>query len=128
MFLRIRSLHLRGLIHGDIKPNNFLMGIGPCQHICFLVDFGLTKAFRIRDGNKWRHISFKKGNGLIGTAKYASVNSHNGWELSRRDDLESLGYVIIELINQELPWKVSHHYCSFSIFYKCFSSFFSTVV
>uniref|UniRef100_A0A0M3IFU5 Protein kinase domain-containing protein n=1 Tax=Ascaris lumbricoides TaxID=6252 RepID=A0A0M3IFU5_ASCLU len=63
-----------------------------------------THRFRDGDGTL-RHIPFRKGKNLVGTAKYASLNSHNGLELSRRDDLESLGYIIVEFINRELPWK-----------------------
>jgi len=52
------------------------------------------------------HIPFRRGRSFIGTAKYASLNSHKNIELSRRDDLESLAYVLIELVNGHLPWKV----------------------
>lgn len=105
MLLRIWSLHSRGFIHRDIKPENFLMGIGEFENTCFLVDFGLARRFRYRDGNRLNHIPFRKGKSLVGTAKYASINSHNGLELSRRDDLESLGYIVIEFINREVPWR-----------------------
>uniref|UniRef100_A0A915BAQ2 non-specific serine/threonine protein kinase n=1 Tax=Parascaris univalens TaxID=6257 RepID=A0A915BAQ2_PARUN len=106
MVQRIRNLHSRGFLHRDIKPENFLMGLGEEENVCFLVDFGLARRYRFRDGDgTLRHIPFRKGKNLVGTAKYASLNSHNGLELSRRDDLESLGYIIVEFINRELPWK-----------------------
>ncbi|VDM45690.1 unnamed protein product [Toxocara canis] len=106
MVHRIRNLHSRGFLHRDIKPENFLMGLGEEENICFLVDFGLARRYRFRDGDgALKHIPFRKGKNLVGTAKYASLNSHNGLELSRRDDLESLGYIIVEFINRELPWK-----------------------
>uniref|UniRef100_A0A158PPB3 non-specific serine/threonine protein kinase n=1 Tax=Anisakis simplex TaxID=6269 RepID=A0A158PPB3_ANISI len=106
MIQRIHNLHSRGFLHRDIKPENFLMGLGDKENICFLVDFGLARRYRFRDGDgSLKHIPFRKGKNLVGTAKYASLNSHNGLELCRRDDLESLGYILIEFINRELPWK-----------------------
>lgn len=61
---------------------------------------------RFRENRDLKHIPYRKGRSFVGTAKYASLNSHKNIELSRRDDLESLGYVLIELINGSLPWKV----------------------
>jgi len=105
MIKRIRHLHQRGFIHRDIKPENFLMGLGENETICYLIDFGLARRYRYREGRQLKHIPFRKGRSFVGTAKYASLNSHKNAELSRRDDVESLGYVLIELINGSLPWK-----------------------
>uniref|UniRef100_A0AC34GSI8 Protein kinase domain-containing protein n=1 Tax=Panagrolaimus sp. ES5 TaxID=591445 RepID=A0AC34GSI8_9BILA len=105
MIRRIQHLHQRGFIHRDLKLENFLMGLAENETICYLIDFGLARRYRYRDGRQLKHIPFRKGRSFVGTAKYASLNSHKNAELSRRDDVESLGYVLIELINGSLPWK-----------------------
>ncbi|KAL7071563.1 hypothetical protein ACQ4LE_009454 [Meloidogyne hapla] len=108
MIHRIRHLHQRGFIHRDIKPENFLMGLPPGKEsTLYLIDFGLARRYRFREGENrtLTHIPFRRGRSFIGTAKYASLNSHKNIELSRRDDLESLAYVLIELVNGNLPWK-----------------------
>lgn len=57
-----------------------------------VIDFGLSKSYVDNKGN---HIKQIKKSGLVGTARYASINSHKGYELSRRDDLESLFYILV---------------------------------
>ncbi|THD21604.1 Casein kinase 1 protein catalytic subunit [Fasciola hepatica] len=103
MLWRLDFLHARNFIHRDIKPDNFLMGIGRNCNKVFLIDFGLAKKFR--DSRTRRHIPYREDKTLIGTARYASLNSHNGIEQSRRDDLESLGYVCMYFIRGSLPWQ-----------------------
>ncbi|KAI6210737.1 Protein kinase domain-containing protein [Aphelenchoides besseyi] len=107
MICRIRHIHHRGFIHRDLKPENFLMGLSDRETTCYLIDFGLARRYRFRhpEDRTLKHIPFRRGRSFIGTAKYASVNSHRSVELSRRDDLESVGYVLIELINGHLPWR-----------------------
>ena len=81
------------------------MGLGKRQHYVYTVDFGLTK--RYRDQKTGHHIQYKDGKSLTGTARYASINAHIGYELSRRDDLISLGYVMIYFLSGSLPWEVA---------------------
>lgn len=100
MIDRIRSFHSTGYIHRDIKPDNFLLSLDR-SHV-YLIDFGLSKRYRNHDGS---HISQKTGKSLTGTARYASVSSHRGHELSRRDDIESIGYVLVYLALGSLPWQ-----------------------
>ncbi|CAJ0938414.1 unnamed protein product, partial [Mesorhabditis belari] len=107
MISRLQWLHERGFVHRDLKPENFLIGIEEDERILFLIDFGLARRYRYRDGENLVHIPHRKGKNLVGTAKYASLNSHLGIELSRRDDIESFAYIMAELCCGELPWKES---------------------
>ncbi|CAA9997768.1 unnamed protein product, partial [Nesidiocoris tenuis] len=100
---RIEYIHSRSFIHRDIKPDNFLMGIGPHCNKLFLIDFGLAKKFR--DNRTRCHIPYREDKNLTGTARYASINAHLGIEQSRRDDMESLGYVLMYFNRGSLPWQ-----------------------
>uniref|UniRef100_A0A1I8HS73 non-specific serine/threonine protein kinase n=1 Tax=Macrostomum lignano TaxID=282301 RepID=A0A1I8HS73_9PLAT len=84
MLCRVEFVHNKNFIHRDIKPDNFLMGIGRHCNKLFLVDFATSRTKA--------HIPYRDDKNLTGTARYASVNAHAGIEQSRRDDLESLGY------------------------------------
>ena len=78
------------------------MGKNKNKHLVYIIDFGLGKFYK--DLESGEHHKIKYGKGLIGTARYASINSFLGIELSRRDDLESLAYSLIYLANGSLPW------------------------
>ncbi|CAD8056089.1 unnamed protein product [Paramecium sonneborni] len=97
----IEEVHKRGVIHRDIKPENILMGRGNDTNTVYLVDFGISKKFKVNG----QHIPFQEQKPFMGTTRYASIPAHKGYELSRRDDLESLGYVFIYLLKGNLPWQ-----------------------
>ena len=79
------------------------MGLGEDSNTVFMIDFGLTRL--VINPKTGKHIPFVGMKNLIGTCRYVSVNSHKGFELSRRDDLITLGYVMINLIKGSLPWQ-----------------------
>ena len=88
-----------------MKPENLMMRTG--SNKIYIVDFGLSKRYMTKDPKdekKLTHIPIKDGHQLTGTPRYASVNAHMGLEQSRRDDLESLVYVLVFLLRSSLPW------------------------
>uniref|UniRef100_A0A0D9VIH3 non-specific serine/threonine protein kinase n=1 Tax=Leersia perrieri TaxID=77586 RepID=A0A0D9VIH3_9ORYZ len=103
MINRVEYMHTRGFLHRDIKPDNFLMGLGRKASQVYVIDYGLAKKYR--DLQTHRHIPYRENKNLTGTARYASVNTHLGVEQSRRDDLESLGYVLMYFLRGSLPWQ-----------------------
>jgi serine/threonine protein kinase len=103
MLQLVEGVHDQGFVHRDIKPENFMLGRGSQAEQLFIIDFGLSKCFwnPLTDA----HIPFRADKHLTGTARYASINNHKGFEQSRRDDLESLGYVLLYLLQGKLPWQ-----------------------
>jgi serine/threonine protein kinase len=100
---RLQFIHSRNFVHRDIKPSNIVMGIGDDADVAYIIDFGLSKEFR--DPRTRLHIPFDNTLGLTGTPTFASISSHLGLELGRRDDLESLAYVLIYFLRGSLPWQ-----------------------
>jgi serine/threonine protein kinase len=104
MLERVELMHSRHLIHRDIKPANFVTdggrGVG---NFIYCIDFGLSKCYR--HFRTLQHIPQREGRSLTGTPRYASINNHLGVEQSRRDDLESIGYVLVYFLKGGLPWQ-----------------------
>ena len=102
MLERIRDVHQCGLIHRDVKPANFIFGSRSNERdLLYVIDFGLAKVYR----QQRRHVAMKNGRSMMGTARFASIHVHDGLSPSRRDDIESLGYIIVYLLLGELPWQ-----------------------
>ncbi|KAM7509498.1 hypothetical protein LguiA_019951 [Lonicera macranthoides] len=102
----LEQLHFRGFVHGDVKPENLLLGQPgtPNEKKLYLVDLGLASKWR--DASSGRHVDYdQKPDVFRGTVRYASVHAHLGRTGSRRDDLESLAYTLIFLLKGKLPWQ-----------------------
>jgi serine/threonine protein kinase len=103
MLCRLEYFHQRSYVHRDIKPDNFVFGVGTNSNLLYLIDMGLAKPYR--DLRSLVHVDFAEDQGLAGTARYVSINVHLGMQQSCRDDLESVGYVLISLLKGRLPWQ-----------------------
>jgi serine/threonine protein kinase len=105
MITILENIHKKNIIHRDIKPENFLMGLpGELNSIfLYLIDFGLSKFYY---KNSVTECNTKKDrNKMTGTPRYASINALRGLEQGKKDDLESIGYVLIYLLKGSLPWQ-----------------------
>ena len=98
---RLQFIHSKNYIHKDIKPDNILIG-NKDKSTIYLIDFGLSSKYRSNRTGKHNRYKFIKK--VHGSYRFMSVNSNRGYELSRRDDLESLGYTLIYLAKKYLPW------------------------
>ena len=103
MITVLHYIHDKHIIHRDIKPDNFVMGLKKQNANLYLLDFGLAKKYRSsKTLEQYPYIKKKK---LTGTARYASIHALEEMEQSRRDDLESVGYVLMYFLRGNLPWQ-----------------------
>ena len=100
MIERIQTLHEKYLLHRDVKPDNFLFGLQKETNKIFLIDFGISKRY----DHNGIHINENSIKNIIGTPNFVSLNVHLGIEPSRRDDLESVVYIIMYMLFGNLKW------------------------
>jgi casein kinase 1 len=100
---RLEHLHDQGYVHRDIKPENFCIGVGREASIVYVIDLGMCKKWK--ESATGEHVAYSEGKALAGTPRYASINCHCGIDASRRDDIESLSYVLLYFLRGSLPWQ-----------------------
>jgi serine/threonine protein kinase len=101
----MKYIHSCGYIHRDVKPDNFVIGSEDKKKL-YCIDFGLAKRY-LRKNDE--HIPFSQDRRFCGTARYASIAAHNNTEQGRKDDLESVAYILIYLFKGKLPWQGIKH-------------------
>jgi len=103
MITRLQYIHEKHILHRDIKPDNFIMGLDKNSWKVYIIDFGLSHKYR--SSRTLKHIKFGEHRKLIGTARYASINALAEYEQGRRDDMEALSYVLMYFLKGNLPWQ-----------------------
>ena len=103
MINTLEFIHERHILHRDVKPDNFVMGLNELSENVYLIDFGLAKKYRSM--TTLIQYPLTKKDKLTGTARYASINALKGYEHSRRDELESVGYILVYFLKGKLPWQ-----------------------
>ncbi|KAG1731245.1 kinase-like protein, partial [Suillus occidentalis] len=98
----LEYIYFHNYVHGDIKPQNILVGLGNLRHTTFIIDFGITKTYW--NATTSDHVPIRHGRSLSGTPAFASINNHLGVEPGHHDDLESLTYMLIYFLCGSLPW------------------------
>ncbi|KFB41986.1 casein kinase 1, alpha 1-like protein [Anopheles sinensis] len=97
MIKRLKDLHRSNIVHRNIRPEHFVVGRGASSNTVFLVDFA--------EAEYLKSFHFCLSDKIPASLWYASINAHRGFEQSRRDDMESLGYVLIYFWTGSLPWQ-----------------------
>ena len=103
MITILEYIHNKHIVHRDIKPDNFVLGLNSLAKNLYLLDFGLARKYR--SSTTLLHYPLINKKKLTGTARYASINALRGDEQSRRDDLEAVGYVLMYFLRGSLPWQ-----------------------
>jgi tau tubulin kinase len=101
MLTSIENTHAAGIVHRDIKPTNFVRGDPSEPDQLYLIDFGLAKQHLDARGEV---LPTRTQTEFRGTVPYASLASHFKKELGRKDDLWSFFFILLELLDQKLPW------------------------
>ena len=97
----IKEIHKKGIVLRYLKPGNMVIGEDKNKDFIYLIDFEIAKKYLINE----EHIPYRNNIDVRGNRDYISINTHNGIEISRRDDIESLGYNLIYFMKGELPWR-----------------------
>ena len=116
----IQKIHENGYIHRDIKPSNFCLDIDDEKKIIYnykhniyfnhdikvyLIDFGLVKKMVKNEEETQINEKEEKQNGFVGTYTYASLSAHKKEELGKKDDLWSFFFMLLDLMDENLPWR-----------------------
>ena len=103
MITVLEYIHNKHIVHRDLKPDNFVMGLNELAKYVYLLDFGLAKKYR--SSTTLKHYPLINKKKLTAKERYAYINDLRGYEQSRRDDLESAGYVLMYFLRGSLPWQ-----------------------
>ena len=102
MLNHIEFIHSKGLLHRDIKPDNFVIGKGENSKNLYLIDFGSSDFYIDANGE---HIIWEEVRSMIASLLFASINNHVRSKPFRKDDLESIGFCLCYFMKGELPWQ-----------------------
>ena len=98
----LENIHSHHYIHHDIKPANILTSIKDSPSMVYLANFGIAKWFH--HPNMHIHIPSHNDTSLTCTPVFASINSHEGAELSQHNNIKLLAYLLIYFLQGSLPW------------------------